>query len=83
MENDMKYPQAIIMGAALIAAAIFFTNGAPIAEEQRTGPWQLQLPTGEVEGIMVAWAINTTTGMIYRCFAPTGAYKWRCNSHRL
>ncbi len=59
----MGYLQAIIMGAALIAAAIFFTNGAPIAEAQRTGPWQMQISSIPV----VAWRINTTTGEMHQC----------------
>ena len=65
MEDDMKYPQAIIMGAALIAAAIFFTNGAPIAEAQRTGPWQMQVGTNK--GSALAWRINTKTGEMHVC----------------
>ncbi len=66
MEDDMGYPQAIIMRAALIAAAIFFTNGAPIAEAQRTGPWQMQVPTGTA-GSGIAWRINTKTGEMHVC----------------
>ncbi len=66
MEDDMKYPQAIIMGAALIAAAIFFTNGAPIAEAQRTGPWQMQVGSGAAD---LAWRINTETGEMHVCQA--------------
>ncbi len=65
MEDDMGYPQAIIMGAALIAAAIFFTNGAPVAEAQRTGPWQMQ--AGTAQGSKVAWRINTKTGEMHYC----------------
>ncbi len=63
----MGYPQAIIMGAALIAAAIFFTNGAPIAEAQRTGPWQMQLGSGTAS--VLAWRINTKTGEMHVCRA--------------
>ncbi len=79
MEDDMGY--AIIMGAALIAAAIYFTNGAPVAETQRTGPWQLQLPTGK-SGEYLAWRINTTTGEMHRCTAPELVKRWSCDSHR-
>ncbi len=68
MEDDMKYPQAIIMGAALIAAAIFFTSGAPIAEAQRTGPWQMHVGSGPGIGSAVAWRINTVTGEMHACF---------------
>ena len=70
MEDDMKYPQAIIMGAALIAAAIFFTNGAPIAEAQRTGPWQMQVGSGELSNI--AWRINMKTGEMHMCATSAG-----------
>ena len=83
MEDDMGYPQVIIIGAALIAAAIYFTNGAPIAEAQRTGPWQMQLPAGDA-GLFVAWRINTTTGEMYRCIAPNPNNKsWQCVSRGL
>jgi len=73
MEDNMKYPQAIIMGAALIAAAIFFTNGAPIAEAQRTGPWQMLVGSGELSNI--AWRINMKTGEIHMCAATAGKGK--------
>ena len=69
MEDDMNYPQAIITGAALIAAAIFFTNGAPIAEAQRTGPWQMQV--GSDAGSIIAWRINTKTGEMHVCRGTT------------
>ena len=69
----MKYPQAIIMGAALIAAAIFFTNGAPIAEAQRTGPWQMQV--GSVQNTNIAWRINMKTGEMHTCAAILGKPK--------
>ena len=70
MEDDMKYPQAIIRGAALIAAAIFFTSGAPIAEAQRTGPWQMKVGTGK--GSVVAWRINVKTGEMHMCSVYAG-----------
>ena len=70
MEDDMKYPQAIIMGAALIAAAIFFTNGAPIAEAQRTGPWQMLVGSGPFS--VVAWRINMRTGEMHMCQTVKG-----------
>ena len=73
MEDDMKYPQAIIMGAALIAAAIFFTNGAPIAEAQRTGPWQMLV--GSNQGAIVAWRINLKTGEMHVCSSTAGKPK--------
>ena len=62
----MGYPQAIIMGAALIAAAIFFTNGAPVAEAQRTGPWQMQIGSDH-DAITIAWRRNTETGEMHLC----------------
>ena len=68
----MGYPQAIIMGAALIAAAIFFTNGAPIAEAQRTGPWQMQV--GSDTGSRIGWRINTKTGEMHVCGGVTALW---------
>ena len=73
MEDDMKYPQAIIVGAALIAAAIFFTNGAPIAEAQRTGPWQMLVGSGKLSNL--AWRMHLKTGEMHVCFLSAGKPK--------
>ena len=42
----MGYPQAVIIGAALIAAAIYFTNGSPVADAQP--------PPSNEPGVLVA-----------------------------
>ena len=62
----MTYPQAIVITAALIAAAIFVTNDVPTAQAQITGPWQMAVvPTEKT----MAWRINTTTGQMQQCRA--------------
>ena len=62
----MTYPQAIVIAAALIAAAVFVTNDVPTAQAQLTGPWQMAVVLTENN---MAWRINTTTGQMQRCMA--------------
>ena len=64
----MTYPQAIVIAASLIAAAIFVTNKVPTAQAQLTGPWQMAVSPTEKT---VAWRINTTTGQMEQCLALT------------
>ncbi len=62
----MTYPQAIVIAASLIAAAIFVTNDVPTAQAQLTGPWQMAVVPTENN---IAWRINTTTGQMQRCIS--------------
>ena len=65
----MTHPQAIVIGVALIAAAIIFTNSAPPVEAQQRGRWQMQ--TTSIPAF--AWRINTLTGVMQSCFGlPSG-----------
>ena len=61
----MTYPQAIVIAASLIAAAIFVTNDVPTAQAQIMGPWQMAVAPTE----NIAWRINTTTGQMEQCLA--------------
>ncbi len=66
----MTYPQAIVIAAALLAAAIYFTNGSMTAQAQRTGPWQV-VAAPEGKGV-VAWRFKPTTGELEWCRAAAG-----------
>lgn len=59
----MSFAQTILIGAALIAAAILFSDRLPPAEAQPGGPWQMQVsPNGNI-----AWRINSTSGEMHFC----------------
>ncbi len=66
----MTYPQAIVIGVALIAAAIIFTNIAPPVEAQQRGRWQMQTTSVPATG----WRFNTLTGVMQICFGVPVAY---------
>ena len=58
----MTYPHAIIIGAALIAAAVFVgTTTRPVEAQRASGPWQMQARSE------IAWRIDTRTGEMEVC----------------
>ncbi len=62
----MKTHHAILIGAAVIAAIIFLTNGTRTAETHENGAWQISSAGIEAGGI-AAWRINTETGYTEMC----------------
>ena len=63
----MSYAHTMLIGAALIASAILFTNRLPPAEAQPGGPWRMQVsPNGNI-----AWRINSTSGEMHFCRGMT------------
>jgi hypothetical protein len=63
----MTSPQAILAGAALIAAAILFVNGVSPAQAQRTGPYQL-MHHSNVQANTSVFRLDTSTGEVTYCF---------------
>lgn len=57
----MTTPQAIMIGAGIIAAAVYATGQR--AEAQRGGPYQISA-NGQFYG---AWRVNTATGDVSAC----------------
>ena len=63
----MSPANTMLIGAALIAAAILFTNKLPPAEAEPGGPWRMQVsPNGNI-----AWRINSTSGEMHFCRGMT------------
>ena len=63
----MSYAHSLLIGAVLIAAAVFFTDRLPPAEAQPSGPWRMQVsPNGNI-----AWRINSTSGEMHFCRGMT------------
>jgi len=63
----MSFAHTMLIGAALIAATILFTNRLPPAEAQPAGPWRMQVsPNGNI-----AWRINSTSGEMHFCRGMT------------
>lgn len=63
----MSFAHTMLIGAALIAAAVLFTNRSPPAEAEPGGPWRMQVsPNGNI-----AWRINSTSGEMHFCRGMT------------
>ncbi len=63
----MSFAQTMLIGAALIAVAILFTNRLPPAEAEPGGSWRLQVsPNGNI-----AWRINSISGEMHFCRGMT------------
>ncbi len=63
----MSYVHTMLIGAALIAAVILFTDRLPPAEARPGGPWLMQVsPNGNI-----AWRINSASGEMHFCGGMT------------
>jgi len=63
----MTSPQAILAGAALIAASIFFVNSIRPAEAQRVGPFQL-MHHSNIQANAGVFRLDTATGDVSYCY---------------
>lgn len=63
----MTNTQAILIGAAIIAAAILAGNGVHPASAQMTGPFQLMHHSNSVANAGV-FRLDTSTGAVSYCY---------------
>lgn len=70
----MNYPKAIVVAAALIAGAIFFSVRAQ-ANPSNGGKYQIVSGYAKTEKLSfpLVWRVNIETGQIVRCLVPSGA----------
>lgn len=85
-EDVMNYPMAIVIAAALIAGAMFFSNqndlgAAGNGESAGVGVDTDDTIVNAIRG-KPAWAVNTQTGEMRFCFWGTGANKVLCWNER-
>jgi len=74
----MNYPMAIVISAALIAGAIFFSNQNDLGAEWESRPYSFWQAVGVDEGRSAAWAVNAE-GYMKRCQAIVeGDLKVKC-----
>ena len=67
----MNYPMAIVIAAALIAGAMFFSNQNDLGAAGN-GEWAA-VGVGVESGVARAWAVNIITGTMKSCrFQPGG-----------
>ena len=73
----MNYPMAIVIAAALIAGAIFFSNQNDL-DAAGNGTW-----TGiGVDTDDNAWAVNAQTGTMRTCFLGQTTIEVYCNEEK-
>lgn len=63
----MTSPQAILLGAALIAASIIFVNTIRPAEAQREGPYQL-MHHSNIQGAAGVFRLDVNSGEVSYCY---------------
>jgi len=63
----MTSPQAILAGAALIAASIFFVNTIRPAEAQHVGPFQL-MHHSNTSGNAGVFRLDVSSGDVSYCY---------------
>jgi uncharacterized protein YbcV (DUF1398 family) len=63
----MKTPQAILIGAALIAASVLFVNSIRPAEAQRGGPYQIMHHSNTLANAGV-FRLDTASGEVSYCY---------------
>jgi hypothetical protein len=66
----MSYPQAVLGGLALIAAAIVFTaSSEPRASEG--GAYEGVMSSRQVPSMDLLWRVNKQTGAVSICYGPS------------
>ena len=73
-EEQMNYPMAIVIAAALIAGAVFFSNQNDLGAAGN-GTWT---GVGVDNETNKAWAVNTQTGKMKRCRYSITLEELRC-----
>lgn len=73
----MNSPQAILAGAALIAASIFLVSTIHPADAQRTGPFELMHHSNPLANAGV-FRLDTTSGEVSYCYI-TGDSSLTCS----
>ncbi len=68
----MTSPQAILIGAVLIAASIFFVDSIHPAQAQRVGPFQLMHHSNTTANAGV-FRIDESTGEVSYCFVTANS----------
>ena len=73
----MNYPMAIVIAAALIAGAIFFSNQNDLGAAGNGGGTGVGVDTDDN-----AWAVNTQTGKMRMCFFGQVTGQVLCNQEK-
>ena len=74
----MNYPMAIVISAALIAGAMFFSNQNDL-DAAGNGEWAAVGVGVERGGVARAWSVNVHTGTMRMCYLGPVNIKVYCH----